>query len=375
MLELPSNPRRPALAIAILADALQIVFFPMFVEGAFSPLDDLLDIAVAPQGRRPRGGAWHRHRRGGICRHQQRACFDVEQGHAADSLQAGRMEPSELAVGRDRNRIIHPEDVAGSYCRRGGLSSARRPTILGGRFMRVALYARVSTCNGQSPEMQLSELREYASRRGWEVYSEYTDLGISGSKESRPELNRLMADAHRRNFDVVLCWKVDRFGRSLKHLVNALADLNAYGVAFVSLRDNLDLSTPSGRLMFQIIGAMAEFERSLIQERVRAGLRNAKLKGKTLGRPATDSERRRDDATARARGEFSRDCKGGGSFTRYGSHAASRMTEFPVTRCHGQVDCFQVARDPGRTLSDVRQEIEVFVILILSTLSFAQLLL
>ena len=151
--------------------------------------------------------------------------------------------------------------------------------------MRVALYARVSTCNGQSPEMQLAELREYASRREWEVFSQYVDLGISGSKESRPELNRLMADAHRRNFDVVLCWKVDRFGRSLKHLVNALADLDSYGVAFVSLRDNLDLSTPSGRLMFQIIGAMAEFERSLIQERVRAGLRNAKLKGKTLGRP------------------------------------------------------------------------------------------
>ena len=85
---------------------------------------------------------------------------------------------------------------------------------------------------------------------------------------------------------MVLCWKVDRFGRSLKHLVNALADLDSYGVAFVSLRDNLDLSTPSGRLMFQIIGAMAEFERSLIQERVRAGLRNAKLKGKTLGRPS-----------------------------------------------------------------------------------------
>jgi len=151
--------------------------------------------------------------------------------------------------------------------------------------MRVALYARVSTCNGQSPEMQVAELREYASRRGWEVFSEYVDLGISGSKESRPELNRLMADALRRSFDVVLCWKIDRFGRSLKHLVNALADLDSYGVAFVSLRDNLDLSTPSGRLMFQIIGAMAEFERSLIQERVRAGLRNAKLKGKTLGRP------------------------------------------------------------------------------------------
>ena len=126
--------------------------------------------------------------------------------------------------------------------------------------MRVALYARVSTCNGQSPEMQLAELREYVSRRGWEIFREYVDLGISGSKESRPELNRLMANAHRRNFDVVLCWKVDRFGRSLKHLVNALADLDSYGVAFVSLRDNLDLSTPSGRLMFQIIGAMACFD-------------------------------------------------------------------------------------------------------------------
>ena len=152
--------------------------------------------------------------------------------------------------------------------------------------MRVAIYARVSTTNGQSPEMQLSDLREYASRRGWDVFGEYVDNGVSGAKESRPELNRLMADAHRRHFDVVLSWKIDRFGRSLKHLINALADLDSYGIAFVSLRDNLDLSTPSGRLMFQIIGAMAEFERSLIQERVRAGLRNAKLKGKTLGRPA-----------------------------------------------------------------------------------------
>ena len=133
--------------------------------------------------------------------------------------------------------------------------------------------------------MQLSELREYASRRGWTVTGEYIDQGVSGSKESRPQLNQLMADAHRRNFDAVLVWKIDRFGRSLKHLVNALADLGAYSVAFISFRDNLDLSTPSGRLMFQIIGAMAEFERSLIQERVRAGLRNARAKGKKFGRP------------------------------------------------------------------------------------------
>jgi DNA invertase Pin-like site-specific DNA recombinase len=134
--------------------------------------------------------------------------------------------------------------------------------------------------------MQLAELREYAGRRGWQIVEEFTDQGWSGSKESRPALNRLMSDACRRRFDAILVWKIDRFGRSLKHLVNALAELAALGVAFVSLRDNLDLSTPSGRLMFQIIGAMAEFERSLIQERVKAGLRNAKAKGRRLGRPA-----------------------------------------------------------------------------------------
>ena len=153
------------------------------------------------------------------------------------------------------------------------------------RTMRVALYARVSTLNGQHPEMQLTELREYASRRGWVVAGEYVDEGVSGSKDSRPALNRLMADAHRRRFDIVACWKVDRFGRSLKHLVNALADLDSYGVAFVSLRDNLDLSTPTGRLMFQIIGAMAEFELSLTKERVKCGLVNARANGKQLGRP------------------------------------------------------------------------------------------
>jgi putative DNA-invertase from lambdoid prophage Rac len=152
------------------------------------------------------------------------------------------------------------------------------------KAQRVGLYARVSTVAGQSPEMQLQELREYAGRRGWQVVQEYIDRS-SGAKESRPALNRLMADAHQRKFDVIAVWKIDRFGRSLKHLVNALAELEAVGVAFVSLRDNLDLGTPSGRLLFQIIAAMAEFERTLIAERVRAGLANAKKKGKKLGRP------------------------------------------------------------------------------------------
>ncbi len=151
---------------------------------------------------------------------------------------------------------------------------------------RVALYARVSTANGhQDPEMQLRELREFVERRGWQITGEYVDRGVSGSKDRRPALDQMMAAAQGRKFDVLLVWKLDRFARSLKHLVNALAEFEALGIAFVSLRDNLDLTTPAGRLMFQIIGAMAEFERALIQERVKAGLRNAKAKGVRLGRP------------------------------------------------------------------------------------------
>jgi DNA invertase Pin-like site-specific DNA recombinase len=150
---------------------------------------------------------------------------------------------------------------------------------------RIALYARVSTLNGQNPEMQLAELREYAQRRGWEISAEYVDLGVSGSKDSRPELNRMMADAHARKFDGIAVWKLDRLGRSLKHLVTTIEDLGHYGVTFVSLRDNLDLSTPAGRLMLHIIGAMAEFERSLIQERVVAGIAAARKRGVRMGRP------------------------------------------------------------------------------------------
>jgi DNA invertase Pin-like site-specific DNA recombinase len=149
----------------------------------------------------------------------------------------------------------------------------------------IALYARVSTLNGQNPEMQLAELREYAQRRGWATAAEYVDLGVSGARESRPEFNRMMADAHACAFDAIACWKLDRMGRSLKHLVNTLADLQAYGVAFISLRDNLDLSTPSGRLMFHVVAAMAEFEQALIRERVSAGIQAARNRGQRIGRP------------------------------------------------------------------------------------------
>lgn len=151
--------------------------------------------------------------------------------------------------------------------------------------LRVALYGRVSTVDkGQDVNLQLNELRDYSERRRWTVAGEYVDEGWSGAKESRPALNRLLADAKKRKFDVIAVWKLDRFGRSLKHLVLTLADLESLGIAFVSIRDGFDLSTPSGRLMFQIIGAMSEFERNLIRERVRAGMAHAKAKGRKLGR-------------------------------------------------------------------------------------------
>ena len=159
------------------------------------------------------------------------------------------------------------------------------PSMTGKKIQRVALYARVSTTNGkQDVEVQLQPLREFCKHREWEVTKEYVDAGVSGTKESRPALDTMMKDASRGKFDAVLCWKLDRVGRSLKHLIGLLAELEAERVAFVSLSDNLDLTTPQGRLMFQIIGAMAEFERSLIVERVTAGMRRAKSLGHLPGR-------------------------------------------------------------------------------------------
>jgi DNA invertase Pin-like site-specific DNA recombinase len=133
--------------------------------------------------------------------------------------------------------------------------------------------------------MQLRELREYCERRGWSIAGEYVDLGISGTKEKRPELDRLMASAHRRQFDAVIVRKFDRFARSVSHLLRALETFEALGIHFVSLSESLDTSTPAGKMVFTVLGAVAELERSLIVERVKAGLRNAKAKGKRLGRP------------------------------------------------------------------------------------------
>jgi len=152
--------------------------------------------------------------------------------------------------------------------------------------MRTAIYARVSTANsGQSPEMQLRELREYCKRRNWTIVGEYVDVGISGAKEKRLELDRLAADAHRRRFDAVVVWKFDRFARSVSHLLRALETFHALGIEFVSLTEGVDTSTPAGKMVFTVLGAVAELERSLISERVKAGLRNAKAKGKHIGRP------------------------------------------------------------------------------------------
>jgi DNA invertase Pin-like site-specific DNA recombinase len=153
--------------------------------------------------------------------------------------------------------------------------------------VRAALYARCSTPNkGQDPELQLVPLREYCQKRDFTITGEYVDNGISGTKERRPQLDRLLEAAKKRQVDMIIVWKLDRFGRSLKQLVMALEELSSLGIGFISYQDNLDLATSQGRLMFHIIGAMAEFERELIRERVKAGLDNARRKGKRLGRKA-----------------------------------------------------------------------------------------
>src|SRR5216683_325530 len=151
--------------------------------------------------------------------------------------------------------------------------------------MHAAIYARVSTHNGQNPEMQLAELREYCARRGWEIVGEYVDAGVSGARERRPELDRMLITCKRRQVDAVVVYRYDRFARSLRQLVNALCEFNELGVQFISLHEGVDTSTPNGRLVFGIFASIAEFERELIRERVRSGIAAARAKGTQLGRP------------------------------------------------------------------------------------------
>ena len=149
--------------------------------------------------------------------------------------------------------------------------------------MKAAIYARVNTVD-QQPENQLQELRRYVQARGWSA-SEYVDHGISGAKDRRPALDSLVRDARRRRFDVLVCWRLDRLGRNLRHLILLLDELQAVGVAFVSLAEGIDATTPAGRLQLHVLGAIAEFERARIAERVRAGLERARNQGVRLGRP------------------------------------------------------------------------------------------
>ncbi len=152
--------------------------------------------------------------------------------------------------------------------------------------MRVGIYARVSTTDkGQDPELQLGPLREYVQARGWTVYQEYVDEGVSGTKERRPALDQLMSDARRRLFDAVLVWRFDRFARSTRHLINALHEFRHLGIAFISYQENLDTSSPLGEAMFSIIAAIAQLERDIIRDRVKAGVNRARSRGKRLGRP------------------------------------------------------------------------------------------
>ena len=151
---------------------------------------------------------------------------------------------------------------------------------------KVGVYVRVST-KDQDVELQLVELRKYVADRGWAIYKEYVDIGQSGAKDSRPQLNQLMLDAKRRRFNIVAVWKFDRFARSVRHLVNSLYEFKELNIDFISLTEGVDTSTSTGRAMFGIIGVMAELERDLIRERVQAGMKRAKARGRAIGRPKT----------------------------------------------------------------------------------------
>jgi len=152
---------------------------------------------------------------------------------------------------------------------------------------RAALYLRVSTVD-QHPETQGIELRQFARQRGYDVVQEYVDHGVSGTKVRRPALDQMLKDAHRRKFDGVLCWSCDRLARSTKHFLQVLDELNELGIQFLSQREAIDTEGPLGRAIVVIISAIAELERSLIVERVRAGMRRAKLEGRRIGRTPLD---------------------------------------------------------------------------------------
>jgi DNA invertase Pin-like site-specific DNA recombinase len=158
--------------------------------------------------------------------------------------------------------------------------------------MRIGIYARVST-KDQSCELQTRDLRAYCAARGFDLVREYVDVGQSGAKDSRPELDKLMGDARKRQFDAVIVWRFDRFARSTKHLLAALEEFRSLGIQFISYQENMDTSSALGQALFVIVAAVAQLERDLIRERVSAGIRNARANGKKLGRPASTVDRDR----------------------------------------------------------------------------------
>ena len=202
--------------------------------------------------------------------------------------------------------------------------------------VRAAVYARVSTNNGQNPEMQLAELRAYCQRRGWKLVEEFVDVGISGAKERRPALDRLLSHCRRRSVDAVVVYRYDRFARSLRHLVNALEEFRALGIDFISLHEGVDTSTPNGRLVFGIFASIAEFERELIRDRVKSGLAAAKAKGKRLGRPRVNPDVARINQLRREGASWARIAKilglGEGTVRRAAAASAKNLPESgPVT--------------------------------------------
>jgi DNA invertase Pin-like site-specific DNA recombinase len=158
--------------------------------------------------------------------------------------------------------------------------------------MRIGIYARVST-KDQSCELQIRDLRAYCAAREFDLIREYVDVGQSGTKDSRPELDKLMGDARKRQFDAVVVWRFDRFARSTKHLLAALEEFRSLGIQFISYQENMDTSSPLGQALFTIVAAVAQLERDLIRERVTAGIRNAQANGTRLGRPTTTVDRER----------------------------------------------------------------------------------
>ena len=192
--------------------------------------------------------------------------------------------------------------------------------------MKCAIYGRVST-TAQDTNLQMREVRQFVQRRGWQIAEEYIDKGISGCKEKRPALDKLMYEAKRRRFDAVVVYRYDRFARSLRHLVNALEEFRALGIEFVSIHEGVDTSTPNGRLVFGIFASIAEFERELIRARVRSGLAAARARGIQLGRPALRK------FTAKEIKELRRDRRKGMPFQKLAQlHGTSVWTAFQICK-------------------------------------------